>query len=73
MSSEPQATQVNLFRHQHTELPTSKFQRNKESHLGQDKPTTNTSKEINKVKDCHKSIEVLIKKMDVASVVTPYI
>ena len=27
MSSEPQATQVNLLRHQRTELPPSKFQR----------------------------------------------
>ena len=26
MSSESQATQVNLLRHQHTELPSSKFQ-----------------------------------------------
>ena len=74
VSNEPQATQVNLLRHQHTELPPNKYQRNKEN-SSQGQTIINTSRKREKLTDCQKKMKtsnknITIKKKDVISVVT---
>ena len=79
VTNEPHATQINLLRHQRTELPPTKFQR-KQKRFKQRQPQTKNFHKINtetenikQKKDLtaiHMSIQ--IQKIDVPSVVIAY-
>ena len=78
VTNEPHATQINLLRHQRTELPPTKFQRKqiKGSNKGslQTKNVQKINTETENLKDLraiHKDIQ--IQKIDVPSVVTAHI
>ena len=81
MSSEPQANQIHLLRHQRTDLPPSKFQRKQNKKIKQRQPPNRNIKKISTEKEglkqkkdftrIHKNIPVL--KKDVPSVVTAHI
>ena len=78
MSSEPQANQIHLLRHQRTDLPPSNFKRKQNKNLNKGNLQTRNIKKISTEKEglkqkkdftrIHKNIPVL--KTDVPSVVT---
>ena len=78
VTKDPQATQVNLLRHQRTELPPSKFQRKQNKRYKSRQPLNKNYQE-DKYRErrpqtkerFHKNIQVL--KIDVANVVIPHI
>ena len=72
VSNEPQAIQVNLLRHQCTELPPNKYQR-KQKNSSQGQKIMNTSRKREKLTDCYKKMKssnknTTIKKKDVTCV-----
>ena len=81
VTKDPQATQINLLRHQRTELPTSKLQRKQNKKYRARQAPTSIIKKINTKKEClgqmedfiriHKILQV--QKKDAANVVISHI
>ena len=65
VASNPQAAQINLMHHQHTELPPSNFKRKQKPFKSRQDNNKQYYNEENKEKECHKSIRniIIIKHM----------